>query len=589
MCECGEYTMQEDVERIYAANIRLTGEAYDLLLSAKVEPLVIDRILRSEEAIIDIDFIKSAMAEESKIPMPSHVHANEDERKEAEKAKIASEKKYVHAQRETPPPQQKTGMPPVEIKLAPSGGKAPAAETRQAIVQAASQPISETKPAPAQEAAQHTFETKPGTFSLLPSEAEVARRKSFRPLAAEYSSRITIFDNHDVSGQSRCTGTVDDFVKHFRDRFERESDILRQRPSGIILARTDQLGAHQNQDVRLLCMVYEKKITSKGNLLLELEDEQGRIRAVVSSKEKIFNEAKTLLKDDVVAIDGKQSGDWFMVKAVTWPDLPIIREQKHAETDVAVAYLSDLHIGSRYFLEKPFKKFIRWLWGEEGNAELAGKVKYVVIAGDICDGIGVYPMQEKELVVKDIFAQYKMFDDLIQSFPDHIVTVVGPGNHDAVRRAEPQPYIPMDMIKSDVKKIGSPAILEIEGLKHLVYHGTSIDSIIANISGLSYSKPDGPMVEMLKRRHLSPIYGENLIVPEHRDYMMIEEEPDIVHMGHIHKNAARKYRGTLLINSGTFQERTEFQVKMGHVPTPGIVPVLEMKSGNLSHLNFLGS
>jgi DNA polymerase II small subunit len=277
-----------------------------------------------------------------------------------------------------------------------------------------------------------------------------------------------------------------------------------------------------------------------------------------------------------------------MIKAVTWPDIPVIREQKHSDVDIATVYLSDIHIGSRYFVEKAFKKFIRWLWGEEGNVELAGKVKYVVIAGDVCDGIGVYPNQEKELVVKDIYAQYAMFDQLVQSFPDHIVTVVGPGNHDAVRRAEPQPYIPMDMIKSDVKKIGSPATLEIEGLKHLVYHGTSIDSIIANISGLSYSKPDGPMVEMLKRRHLSPIYGENLIVPEHRDYMLIEEEPDVVHMGHIHKNAARKYRGTLLINSGTFQERTEFQVKMGHVPTPGIVPVLEMQSGNLSHLNFLG-
>ena len=57
-------------------------------------------------------------------------------------------------------------------------------------------------------------------------------------------------------------------------------------------------------------------------------------------------------------------------------------------------------------------------------------------------------------------------------------------------------------------------------------------------------------------------------------------------MGHLHKNAAMKYRGTLLLNSGTFQERTDFQVRMGHVPTPGIVPILELKDQRLSQLKF---
>ncbi|MFH1307014.1 MAG: metallophosphoesterase family protein [Candidatus Micrarchaeota archaeon] len=225
--------------------------------------------------------------------------------------------------------------------------------------------------------------------------------------------------------------------------------------------------------------------------------------------------------------------------------------------------------------------------GEEGNSKLAGKVKYIVIAGDIVDGIGIYPTQENELTIKDIYGQYKVFDEIVQSLPDYIEIIVGPGNHDAVRRGEPQPYIPMELIHSDVKKIGSPSSLEIEGFKHLVYHGTSLDSLIANMSGLSYAKPEGPMIEMLKRRHLSPIYGENLIVPELKDYLVISEAPDVVHMGHIHKNASTKYRGTLLINSGTFQARTDFQAKMGHIPTPGIVPVLELKTNQLSHLKFM--
>lgn len=175
----------------------------------------------------------------------------------------------------------------------------------------------------------------------------------------------------------------------------------------------------------------------------------------------------------------------------------------------------------------------------------------------------------------------------MDEIPDYITIIVSPGNHDAVRRAEPQPQLPPELLKeARVLSIGSPSRLDIEGLRHLVYHGTSLDSIISGISGLSYAKPEEPMLALLKRRHLSPIYGGNPIVPEAHDYMVINDEPDVVHMGHIHKNGSMLYRGTLLLNSGTFQARTEFQVRMGHVPSPCIVPVLETVNGKLTHLSF---
>ncbi|MBS3067472.1 hypothetical protein J4450_02115 [Candidatus Micrarchaeota archaeon] len=94
------------------------------------------------------------------------------------------------------------------------------------------------------------------------------------------------------------------------------------------------------------------------------------------------------------------------------------------------------------------------------------------------------------------------------------------------------------------------------------------------------------MVEYLKRRHLSPIYGGNLIIPEKVDYFVIEDEPDVLHCGHVHKNGYALYRGTLVINSGTFQDRTEYQIKQGHVPTPAIVPVYEAKYGRLKSIDF---
>jgi len=160
-----------------------------------------------------------------------------------------------------------------------------------------------------------------------------------------------------------------------------------------------------------------------------------------------------------------------------------------------------------------------------------------------------------------------------------------------VRRAEPQPELSKELAKSlegmgNVHLIGNPSFVEIEEFKTLIYHGTSMDSIIAAIPGMTYQNPEKVMAEMTKRRNLSPIYGENPIVPEHSDYMVINEVPDLFHTGHVHKNGYENYKGTVLINSGTWQAQTDFQLRQGHVPTPCILPIFDMKSGEIKIVNF---
>jgi DNA polymerase II small subunit len=343
------------------------------------------------------------------------------------------------------------------------------------------------------------------------------------------------------------------------------------------------------EEVRVIVMVTEKHETKKGNILFDIEDLTDTFKVVFSSirgREKLMEKSKSILLDDVVAITGRVHEPYIIAEDVEWPDLPVVKERKTIDKDLAVVYLSDLHFGSNNFMKEHLNLFTKWLWGEGENKELASKVKYIVIAGDIVDGIGVYPNQEKELIVKDVYKQYEMFDDFVASLPDYIEVVAGPGNHDAVRRGDPMPAISSDCIKSDVIRIGSPSTVFIEGFRHLIYHGTSIDSMIASLPGMSYMHPEKVMVEFLKRRHLSPVYGGNLIIPEDIDYMVIEEPPDVFHCGHIHKNGYAQYRGTLVINSGTFQKRTEYQIKQGHIPTPALVPVYELKTGKLRTLDF---
>jgi DNA polymerase II small subunit len=421
---------------------------------------------------------------------------------------------------------------------------------------------------------------------LIPK-VEIVRSTNFLPLAKEYSANIKVNESRDVTGKSRTKGEVENFINHFRDRYERLSRLLK-RPGASAIGLEDakkQIG----EKVRVIVFVTEKRETKKGNVLLQLEDMTGTFMAIVSSNkkdEKIGEKIKGILIDEVISITGKVLEPYIIVEDIEWPDMPVIRERREVENDLATVYLSDLHFGSKYFMGKNLNLFVDWIHGKGEAKELAGKVKYIVIAGDVADGIGVYPNQEKELAVKDIYQQYKMFDEFVEKIPDHIEIIVGPGNHDAVRRGEPQPAMGKDLFSADVIRIGNPSSVSIEGLRHLIYHGTSMDSMIANLPGASYHHPEKVMIEYLKRRHLSPIYGGNLIIPENIDYMVIDDSPDIFHSGHVHKNGYAQYRGTLIINSGTFQDRTDFQVKQGHVPTPALVPVYEMKSKKLRTLDF---
>ena len=73
------------------------------------------------------------------------------------------------------------------------------------------------------------------------------------------------------------------------------------------------------------------------------------------------------------------------------------------------------------------------------NDPMARTIKYFVLSGDGVDGIGIYPGQDKHLAIKDLYKQYSELARLLEEIPDWIDIIILPGNHDAVRPAEPQP------------------------------------------------------------------------------------------------------------------------------------------------------
>ncbi|MDE1825644.1 MAG: DNA-directed DNA polymerase II small subunit [Candidatus Micrarchaeota archaeon] len=428
----------------------------------------------------------------------------------------------------------------------------------------------------------------------IPTAIEISRSGDFKPMAKEVDKKFGISE----SRLEKTGGTAADFTDYFRDRFRKLRDFVRANRSmlGGMLRGVDAIKQYADgREVSVIGMVYDKMVTKNGNILVTIEDENGTAKILFvkgSSPQaiEVFENSKKLVSDDVIAIKGKIYNKLVIVNSMAWPDIPI-HEKKRTETDIGIAFMSDVHVGSKLFLEKQFGEMLRWLNGNvDSRKDLAGKVKYLIINGDVADGIGVYPNQDKDLAILDIYKQYSIFFDFLYSIPEYIEVFVTPGNHDAVQRAEPQPPLTKELLGSfamdNVHIISNPSMLSIEGLKVLAYHGTSLDSVIQNIPNCSYSRPEIAMTEILKRRHLSPIYGGNIIVPSKSDALVIDEVPDILHMGHVHKNGVSDYHGTLIINSGTWQGRTAFQVKQGHIPTPGILPVYEGKSMTLSNVDF---
>jgi len=393
----------------------------------------------------------------------------------------------------------------------------------------------------------------------------------------------------DASRKSYTNGEIKDFSAYFGSRYHKLKEMLQRKKE--LKTPQSMLEVENLQDmVNIIGMVNDVRNTKNNHKLIEVEDETGTATVLVHNENhSLFEDAERVVKDEVLGVVGTRKGSLIMASQLINPGTPRVEEK---EMDFSMVFLSDTHIGSSTFQGEAFNRFIKWINGEFGDEEhknIANNVRYLILAGDIVDGIGVYPHQDKELTIKDIYEQYAEAARLFGELED-IQIIITPGNHDAGRLAEPQPAIPeeyaADLYKlNNVEFISNPSMVSLEGINVLIYHGRSFDDFAMTVKGMSHQHTELIMKELLEKRHLAPIYGERTpLASEVEDHMVIEEIPDVFHTGHVHINSYKKYKGIHLVNSGTFQSQTEFQKIYNIVPTVAQVPVLHQ--GNMKVLKF---
>ncbi len=390
---------------------------------------------------------------------------------------------------------------------------------------------------------------------------------------------------------------VDGYASLFRSRFEKTMRILSQRPDSKRISKVASVkqnarsGGKVQQErgerslnggsTSIVAGLLMSKRSKKNGIELAVDDYTGTI-SVMATTDDAKKQAAVLALDQMVMLELENAKGMpgLMVKSIIAPDIPDHLPGRSKSESYAVL-ISDMHVGSKYFMQAEFARFIEWL--SSTDDEIVRKIKFLCFGGDLIEGVGIFPNQDKELVEMNAVKQMNRAAELLTKVPKHIKMFVIPGNHDPGRRALPQPSIPRKDLAETLYSLencvmlGNPASIELNGVKVLMYHGQSLDDVIASTPGLSYAKPAEAMKVLLKARHLSPTYGERTpIAPEQEDMMVISEVPDILHSGHVHVVDIQNYRGTLVVNSGAWQAQTKFQQTMGITPSPGIAVVVNL-------------
>ena len=388
---------------------------------------------------------------------------------------------------------------------------------------------------------------------------------------------------------------VKNFVKHFRNRYSFLKKLLQERVELENLISIDKI---TNNNCSIIGIVSSKMITKNKNIILEVEDLTGKTKLLISkNKEEVYEKSKEIILDDVVGFKCSGTRDFLFVNDFFYPDC-FLRNKKKIEEEIYVLFISDIHIGSRNFLEKNFSKFIDWLNGkecDEKQKESIKKIKYLFVVGDTIDGVGIYPGQEKDLAIKDIRQQYEILAEFYRKIPKHINIIQCAGQHDAVRVAEPQPPVGEDFAEplhkiGNLSLVSNPSFIEIEGIKVLMYHGASMHGIINEVEelrlGNAHANPARVVKHLLLRRHLAPTHGAVIYIPGNEDSMLIKEVPDIITTGDLHKTDIDSYNNVLIVANSCWQSMTAFEEKVGNEPDPCKVPILNLKTSEIKILDF---
>jgi len=277
----------------------------------------------------------------------------------------------------------------------------------------------------------------------------------------------------DPSSKITSAEGVNGYNRLFSNRFSKLKQIVSNRPAAKMLKSINSVITTKLDNYVYVCGLLSERNSQRSVTKLKIDDLTGSMEVVVFDKD-LQKTANELLIDQFVMLKVKLSKNGgFFTKEIIVPDIPD-HFSNRSDTETYAVFLSDLHVGSKFFMEKEFDSFVSWLSNPD---PIARKVRFVILAGDVVDGVGIYPNQDKELDCLTVEEQLTKLEEVLSKIPKNIKIFIVPGNHDPGRRALPQPAYP-EKYNQNLRKhenfflVGNPAMISLNGVKVLVFSWT---------------------------------------------------------------------------------------------------------------------
>ncbi len=444
------------------------------------------------------------------------------------------------------------------------------------------------------------------TSSIIGKKDDIEKISLEQKASLEPEKKIDYSIDLDIPYKLSQEPKITIFRNLFLDRYHILSKLLLQTldtDTTILKHSLQQDEIPHHRSGILIGMIRDTQVLHTNRFVIQLEDHlSGRTTKCVMVKDSSsFPEYRRIVRDSVIGVAGVLPKNFNEGELTAFWGKDIIRPsfKKHqfssSETSTKVLCISDIHLGSKRFSGRLFSRLIAYLNERVSIPDIPfspTEISSIIIAGDLVEGTGLVTKETSDLITDSFEEQYEQLIELLKEIPERITIFTIPGEHDASHLAIPQPAIDKKIGKAlyslpNIKNHGNPLRLTINGMKFLIFHAQSCDSIFYGLLKIKRTSPIQGFKELLEYRHLSPEFGSfTAYAPYSRDYLVINEIPDVLVTGHFHQAENETYKGVRIATCGTFKKGLKNGEKSSDNVSVGVFPVVDTGTGEITMIDL---
>lgn len=300
--------------------------------------------------------------------------------------------------------------------------------------------------------------------------------------------------------------TVGQLATNLASRYRKIMELMLERTELANLISVNRI-SQQTKRFSLIVMIKE---INHGDRSLVVEDPTGQTSVYIS--DEVSGDFNYLVEDEVVGLvcDNEDSSENRAVR-IFFPDIPLPTKIATSQKEEACIFLSDIHMGETGFMPHSLEKLSNYL----------KKIKEPTTA----------------FILGDVSADEEQIKKFATMFPENFTLVLLKGEQDPEVEGK---YLP------------DPVVVELDGVKIFLSHGKMFAKYFERFK----TSPENMLLQLLKKRHLSPTFERNGKFDE--ENFFLDEVPDIFVIGHFHEPRMMNYKGATIISLGSFLSKPVF-------------------------------